>query len=93
MLSVPNGKKCAFVVASKLKSVRIATTVCPVETQHLSKWTQLAKIGCYRQPRPVGPPRTIQKWQHLACKHSSAPFVEAEILKTRVFQRLSGRTL
>lgn len=87
------GKKCAFVAASKLKSILIATTVCPVGAQHLSKWRQLAKIDFYSQPGPVGPPRTIKKWQHLACKHSSASFVEADILKTKVFQCLSRRTL
>lgn len=87
------GKKCAFVAASKLKSILIATTVCPVGAQQLSKWRQLAKIDFYSQPGPVGPPRNIKKWQHLACKHSSASFVEADILKTKVFQCLSRRTL
>lgn len=87
------GKKCAFVAASKLKSILIATTVCPVGAQHLSKWRQLAKIDFYSQPGPVGTPRTINKWQHLACKHSSASFVEADILKTKLFQCLSRRTL
>lgn len=94
MLSAPNGqKKCAFLAARKLKSVLTATSVCPVGTQHLSRWRQLAKIDCHSQPGPFGPTRTIQKWQHLACKHSSASFLEAEISKTRVFQCFSGRTL